>query len=315
MSNNIIWIVGAGNMGYEYAKILATMGRNFWVIGRSGDSVKKIKERIDCNAVQGGIQNHLGHTSNIPEFAIIAVNDEELARTALLLLRYGVKKILIEKPAGLNRDELLIVSDLARENNAKVYVAYNRRFYASVEKAKNIIDEDEGILSFIFEFTEWSHEIARLNKSKIVLENWLIANSSHVIDLAFYMGGKPVEIKTFHKGGLSWHPSASIFSGAGITEKAALFSYSANWESAGRWSLEILTKKHRLIFRPLENLQIQNIGSISTELVKIEDTFDTKFKAGLYKQIGAFLTNQDVNLCSIEQQLENFTIYEKIKCG
>lgn len=302
-------------MGYEYARILTAMERDFWVIGRSGDSVKKIKERINCKAVQGGIQNHLNHTADRPEFAIIAVNDEELAKTALLLLRHGVKKILIEKPAGLNRDELLIVSDFARGNNAKVYVAYNRRFYASVEKAKNIIEEDEGILSFIFEFTEWSHEIVKQNKSKIVLENWLIANSSHVMDLAFYMGGKPLEIKTFHKGGLPWHPSASIFSGAGITEKAALFSYSANWESPGRWSLEILTKKHRLIFRPLENLQIQNIGSVSTELVKIEDTLDTKFKAGLYKQTGAFLTHQDANLCTIKQQLENIEIYEKIKCG
>ena len=41
-------------------------------------------------------------------------------------------------------------------------VGFNRRFYSSVLKAKDIIHEDGGVKSFFFEFTEWSHVIAGL---------------------------------------------------------------------------------------------------------------------------------------------------------
>ena len=50
------------------------------------------------------------------------------------------------------------------------------------------------------------------------------------------------------------------FSGAGISISGALFSYQANWQSAGRWSVEILTKKNRLILCPLEELKVQKRG-------------------------------------------------------
>ena len=168
------------------------------------------------------------------------------------LLQANVKRVLVEKPAGLNCDQIRKVADETKKQKAEVLVAYNRRFYASTLKAKEFLKEDGGVTSFNFEFTEWSHEIEKLKKAPGVKENWFLANSTHVVDLAFYLGGKPKEICCYTGGGLEWHPTASIFAGAGVSETGALFSYQANWESAGRWSLEILTKKHRLIFRPLE---------------------------------------------------------------
>ena len=85
-------------------------------------------------------------------------------------------------------------------------------------------------------------------------------------------------------------PSASIFSGAGITDHQALFSYSANWEAPGRWGVEVLTRKHRLIFRPLEKLKIQKIDSFERLCVSIDDKLDIKYKPGIYEQTKAFLS-------------------------
>ena len=42
---------------------------------------------------------------------------------------------------------------------------------------KEIIAEDNGVTSFNFEFTEWSHEIEKLEKAPGVKENWFLANS------------------------------------------------------------------------------------------------------------------------------------------
>ncbi len=101
----------------------------------------------------------------------------------------------------------------------------------------------------------------------------------------------PKEIKCYTTGGLSWHPSASIFCGAGVTEQGLLFSYHSNWEAPGRWGVEILTKNHRLILRPLEDLYIQKIGSLISKKVVIDDNLDHEFKPGLYKQVESFINN------------------------
>jgi hypothetical protein len=60
-----------------------------------------------------------------------------------------------------------------------------------------------------------------------------------------------------------------------------------------------------LIFKPIETLQIQKIGSVAVEPVVIDNKLDTEFKPGLYLQTQAFLNNDLSRFCSIAQQ-ENF---------
>ena len=84
-----------------------------------------------------------------------------------------------------------------------------------------------------------------MDARRFYLEEWFLQNSSHVIDLAFFIGGHPTDLKSFVSAGASWHPSGTVFSGAGVTSSNALFSYNANWDSAGRWWVEFLTKENR----------------------------------------------------------------------
>jgi hypothetical protein len=80
-----------------------------------------------------------------------------------------------------------------------------------------------------------------------------------------------------------------VFCGAGVTDRGALFSYQANWQSAGRWSVELLTPRHRLHLRPLESLGVQEIGSLEIQPFPLDDQLDRDFKPGLYRQTQAFL--------------------------
>ena len=144
-----------------------------------------------------------------------------------------------------------------------------------------------------------------------------MANSSHVADLAFFLGGKP---KTFHAytagaGGLSWYKMGSIFSGAGVSENGALFSYQANWQSGGRWGVEIMTPKRRLILRPLEKLFIQERGSFEIKEEEIDYMIDKNFKAGFYKQVKAFLSGQTEDLLTVQKQAENMKYYRPMISG
>jgi len=207
-------------------------------------------------------------------------------------------------------EELVNLSEIKKAN---IYIAYNRRYFASVIKAKEIIEQDGGVVSFNFEFTEWAHVIAPLKKGNDVKEKWFLSNSTHVVDLAFNIGGIPKEFSSFTNGSLDWHPSASVFCGAGISENGALFNYTANWERAGRWGVEILTKNNKLILRPMEKLQIQKRGTIlETFVTDIDYSLDDNFKPGLYLQTKNFLKNNFDNMCSIKEQNNNVEIYNKI---
>ncbi|MDX4058013.1 Gfo/Idh/MocA family oxidoreductase [Aliarcobacter skirrowii] len=310
--NNKIWLIGAGGMAQDYIKLLQGLEKNFVVIGRGKDTAKKCEETTGCKVQIGGLEEYLLKKPEICSHAIIAVGVERLYETTKQLLEYGVQNILVEKPGALETWQFEELNALVKEKNANVIIAYNRRFYASVIKAQEIIKNDGGVTSFNFEFTEWAHKIEPLIKGEGVKEKWFLGNSTHVVDLAFYLGGKPKEICTFSSGSLSWHPSASNFSGAGISENDALFNYQANWESAGRWSVEILTKKNKLIFRPMEKLQIQKRGTITKEFVEsIDYTLDEKYKPGLYIQTKKFLEIDFEDMCLFEEQFKMIELYNK----
>ena len=310
---NKIWLIGAGGMAQDYIKVLNGLGQEVTVIGRAESSAKKCQDAMDCSVLVGGLTKFLKTSPKVTSHAIVAVGVEKLYDTTKELLEYGVKNILVEKPGAMNKKEFENLDKLSKEKDANVLIAYNRRFYASVLKAQEIIKQDGGVTSFNFEFTEWAHVIEPLKKADGVKEKWFLGNSTHVVDLAFFLGGKPKEICSFTSGSLNWHPSASSFSGAGISEHGALFNYHANWESAGRWSVEVLTKEHRLILRPMEKLQIQKRGTIAQVFDdSIDYSLDDKFKPGLYLQTECFLNDKFDGMCSIEEQYGDINIYNKM---
>lgn len=309
---NKIWLVGSGEMAQDYIKVLKALDCDFDVIGRGVESAKKFEEATGCTVITGGLDQFLLTKPTPCTHAIVSVGVEALARTTLRLLKFGIQNVLVEKPAGLNLGEVEQIARISKEKSANVFVAYNRRFYASVIKAQEIIEQDGGVTSFNFEFTEWAHIIEPIQKAAGVKEYWFLANSTHVVDLAFYLGEKPKELCTFTAGSLSWHPRSSIFSGAGISVSGALFSYQANWESAGRWSVEMLTKNHRLILRPMEKLQIQKKGSVAVDFVECDYKLDEAFKPGLFLQTKSFISNISTGMCDIEYHLEMTNYYYKI---
>ena len=254
-----LWLIGCGPMAQAYAKVLQSMGVNFEVIGRGEDSALHFTETTGIPVQTGGLAQALS-ADKAPNTAIVAVGVEQLAPATKQLIQSGTRRILLEKPGGLNFAEL---SDLEAQTNSlgsQVWLAYNRRFYASTLQAEEMIAEDGGVRSFHFEFTEWSHQIKNIKKAPGVKENWILANSYHVLDFAFYLGGFPTDWKGWIRGGISWHPTSTRFCGSGVTDKGALFSYFADWEAPGRWGVEILTVKRRLIFRPMESFMLHPLA-------------------------------------------------------
>lgn len=307
-----ILIAGAGPMAVEYAKVLRALGRKFVAVGRGDALAEKFRDQTGVAAAVGGVDVWLRSGAPVPRTAIVAVGERWVGEAARSLMEAGVRHLLVEKPGGFDAPDIAAVAHAASRHGAKVILGYNRRYYASVGKAREMIAADGGVTSFNFEFTEWGHVIAPLVKEEGVKEQWFLSNSTHVIDLAFHLGGEPQELAAFSAGSLPWHPQASRFAGAGRTAGGALFSYQANWQAPGRFALEVLTSRHRLVFRPLEKLQVQKIGSVVIDSVDIDDQLDRDFKPGLYEQTRAFLAD-DPDQVGIEAQVRMLQWYLRMR--
>jgi predicted dehydrogenase len=313
MSNNII-LIGTGLMAQEYCKVLVSLKINFTVVGRGANSAKKFEEITGIKPLTGGFESYLNNYGLIDGSKIlITTGTETLLNNLILAIRAGADKILIEKPAALSIEELLGYESEILNSKTEIFVGYNRRFYRSVTEAKKIINNDGGLKTMHFEFTEWSHKIENLEKANGVKENWFFANSTHVIDLAFYFANSPIELKTFvNKGNLSWHKNSN-FVGAGKTESNVLFSYISNWEGPGRWSIDLRTEKHRLLLEPLEKLKIQIKGSLEFKELELDYSIDELYKPGLFNQINSFLKGDYKDLVAIKSHIYNSKyIYSKI---
>lgn len=306
-----LWLVGTGPMAVAQAKVLSNLMEPFTVIGRGEKSAGIFAEKTGITPSTGGAANIL-KKQTAPLKAIVAVDVDGLADVAIALMQSGTKKILLEKPGGLNVRQIEKIHQVAKDNDTDVLIGYNRRFYSSTLKAEEIIAEDGGIRSVQFEFTEWASKVKNLSIPSIVKEQWLICNSSHVIDLVFFLCGRPVSWNYWSNGSLDWHPSGSHFCGAGTTTQEVMFSYIADWQSSGRWGIEIFTPKRRLVLRPMEQLQAIALNSTELMRVKLEDELDRNFKPGIHKQLEAFLCNDTSRFCTLSQQAKNIKFYSQM---
>lgn len=308
----MIYIVGAGYMADEYSKVLNSLEVDFTVVGRSEKNVNILKQKYGCNSVSGGYEKLLRSKDLSNATIINCLPIELLANSTINLIDAGVKSILIEKPGALSTSDLICMSEKANKNNAEVRIGYNRRFYQSFLTLEKYLQE-EPLVAVDFEITEWGHVISNETNPESVKQKWILANTSHVIDVVLYFTGELVKLETFSSGSLDWHASASNFVGAGISKSGVLISYGGFWEGPGRWSIDFVTNSRRFIFRPMEKLQIQQKGSIKTEFDEsIDYTLDEDFKPGLYLQTKAFLDGDFSRLATIESQIKAFKSFSKI---
>lgn len=315
MSNHLkpILLVGAGNMGMEYAKVLIKMKQSFHVFTRSRNTAFHFKKLTGKEAQFGDLEQVLKKISY--NKAIVTVPVDHLTDVATKLVKNGVKEILLEKPGASNGDELKELEKIAQTFQSNVYIGYNRRFYESVFKLLTYITEGNPIRSVHFDFTEFSKQIENSRISDQLKKNWLLANSSHIIDLAFFIAGKPQVLKCLSKDQLPWHPKAAIFTGSGVTVDNVLFSYHANWKSPGRWGIEVMTDQFKFVLQPLENLYIMKHNSLEVENVPLSSHHDKEFKPGLYNQVQAFL-NKKSNLVDLSEQIHMVNrVYNPILFG
>lgn len=305
-----VLVIGAGLIGLEYMRILNDLNVQFESVCRSKERAQQVKEETGFDIISGGVEQMGKRLQEFSHFIVATDVDSSFEITSLLLTN-NCSNILLEKPGASSINQFSRLYLDYSDSFSNVFLAYNRRNYSSIIKAQELAESDGGILSCHFDFTEWTHVIEAMNKPKFQLKNWFFGNSTHVIDAAFFIIGKPNKLQPISIGELSWH-KPSIFVGSGITKNNVAFSYHSNWQSAGRWSIEVKTRNRALRLMPMEQLFEQKTGTVTWEPVEINNEKDISYKPGFYKQVFEFLFEPNPNLKTFKEQYEDLEIYSEI---
>jgi predicted dehydrogenase len=238
------------------------------VVGRREEAARSIAARYGAHAAEVGREGE-----HHPTRAIVVVTPNALPALTRRALNAGARKILVEKPGALSSGELSKLHDTVTAAGATANVVFQRRFLPSVARCRDLIREDGGAIACFFEMTEVEqHVLSFREKQNWPPENftrWALVNPIHVLDLALWLVGLPVQLAPQREGSLPWHPSGATFSGTGKSDTGTALVYLATWGTAGRWRIEVTTHKRRLFLCPLESLDQQLNGSFAVTKVDV----------------------------------------------
>ncbi|MGE3609153.1 MAG: Gfo/Idh/MocA family protein [Bacteriovoracaceae bacterium] len=302
-----ILLVGSGYMAQEYLKVIKGLGEDCTLVARDNQKATEIAEKFGYRGFGGGTSTL--ESLNLKDFDLIinASSLESLKETTLVCFKKGAQKILLEKPGAMSLSQL---EELSSKQTAQVRIAHNRRYYNSIRKLRRLIAEDGGPVGCFFDFTDREKDLLNVERPIEVKRRWGYANSSHVIDAAFFLIGYPKKINCITSGYWECHPSGTVFTGSG--ESVCPFSYFATWNGGGRWNIEVSTEKGRYKLSPLEELQFCKKNQFSWENLSLDDEDDKSFKPGLKKMVKEMLEDVPSDLPDLKQQIEFFKILKQV---
>jgi predicted dehydrogenase len=298
-----VLVIGAGAMAREYVKALRALKvEDISVISSTEETAKRWRES-GVKAFGGGYEKALAETEGGYDLVIVATPVGMLEAAAKEAIRRGNKNVLVEKPGALYSE---VLEEWAGEIAAdvRVRVGYNRLMYPGLWRLREAIAEGgERMTSCFYTFTEWVHTIDFNNNATECYERWGISNSLHVISMAHGLVGMPVEMSTVRRGGLGWHERGAQFAGAGVTDEGVVFSYHADWDSAGRWGVEVMTDKRAYRMIPLEKVFVCEKGSVEWKPVEFECAFG-ECKMGVAEELAVMLRPEmegEIGLVTLEE--------------
>jgi predicted dehydrogenase len=273
-------VVGAGNMAREHIRAFADV---------SGVIIAGIhsrtRKRADALAAEYGIPTVC---DSVPELfdrtraGLVVVTVPELAMSAVSRECFRFPWVaLLEKPAGYNLADANGICASAREEGRQVFVGLNRRFYSSTRTVRDDLERLERQRFIVVQDQQDQGQAKALGHPKAVVENWMYANSIHVIDYLRVLGrGKITRVEPV----VPWDPVRPGVVMARIEfESGDVGLYQGIWNGPGPWAASVTTPEKRWELRPLEQAAFQPRGERRLHPVEAH-SWDSEFKPGFRLQ-------------------------------
>jgi predicted dehydrogenase len=272
--------IGAGYMGKEHVRAFQDIPNVLLsgVFSRTREQSEQMAKQFSIAEVCESISELYASTQ--ADLVVIAVPELALQDICREAFKYPWM-CLIEKPAGYNLADAEAINALALTEGAQAFVALNRRHYGSTRTLLRHLASSSG--QRIIHLCDQEDQVAALSagQPKLVVKNWMYANSIHIIDYLTILGrGKIKSVEQV----VPWNPELPRFVLAKILyDSGDIGIYEAHCNIPGPWSVSVSLEKQRLEMRPLERIQIQEYGSRSSALLPA-DKWDDEFKPELRLQ-------------------------------
>jgi predicted dehydrogenase len=220
--------------------------------------------------------------------------------------------VLMEKPAGYDLADAEDIAQAAERAGRKAWVALNRRHYSATQMALARLQADPGTRFIRVQDQEDQAAGLAAGQPSRVVENWMYANSIHVIDYFRLMGrGHITAVEPL----VAWNAARPGVVVAKISFASGdLGLYEGIWDGPGPWSVSVSTASQRLEMRPLEQLGVQPRGERRLEPQAVHER-DTAFKAGFRLQADkavAAVRGQATDLPTLRDGIETMRLVSRI---
>lgn len=188
--------------------------------------------------------------------------------------------VFMEKPPGLNLGDAEDIEAAARLRERRVVVGLNRRFLSSTRAVMEDLALRPGPRFIHVQDRQSQAEATALGHPQAVVDNWMYANSIHLVDYlcAFGRGEVASVVPIFR-----WNPESRLTLAALEFSSGDRGLYEGVWQGPGPWAVSVTTDERRWELRPLEQAVYQPAGE--RKLYNIEGAqVDRDFKPGFLLQ-------------------------------
>lgn len=304
-------IIGAGYMATEHAKAFSDIAgvQLSGIYSRTRSRAEKLALEYSSSAVFDSIGELYENTK--ADLVVIAVPELSVREVCLEAFKYPWT-CLIEKPAGYDVPDAEAILVAARLNNRKAFLSLNRRQYSSTHAVLGDLEGHKG-QRLVHVYDQENPRVAlESGQPQKVVDNWMFANSIHVIDyFRLFCRGELLSVDNLSP----WQPNEPCFVLAKLTYSSGdIGMYEAVWEGPGPWAVTVTTHSRRWELRPLEQAVFQDYKSRQIESLSVHP-WDTQFKPGLRRQAEEAiraLEGEPHQLPTLEDGLQTMNIAARI---
>lgn len=304
-------IVGAGYMAMEHIRAFQDVPgvQIMGIHSRTRARAEEVALQFDIPAVCKSVSELYDITQ--AHLVVVTVTELEMNAVSRNCFEYPWT-VLLEKPAGYNLSDAEDIENAARTMNRRVFVALNRRHYSSTQTVLNNLKALPGQRFIRVQDQQDQASALQAGQPKMVVDNWMYANSIHLIDYFLMIGrGKICAVEPI----IPWNPDEPRVVVAKVSfDSGDIGLYEGIWNGPGPWAVSVNTPEKRWEMRPLEQAAFQIAGQRKLEVVESHH-WDTQFKPGLRlmaeKAVAA--ANGEVNdLPTLQKSIESMRLVHAI---
>lgn len=302
-----IAVIGAGSMGREHIKVFNAI-EDCQVVGifsRTQSRAANLAAEFHIPFVADTIKDLYMKTQ--ADLVVIAVPELQAQAVIRSCVQFDWQ-LFMEKPVGYDLNDAIAISDILTKYNKQGFVGLNRRYYSSIMRASESLNEfDEPRYIYIRE--QQSFAEARFhNQPEEVVQKYMYANSIHNIDLFRYFGRGEIKNIVPIEAWQGEHTKVMISKLEFDSGDVGL--YEGHWSGPASWSCQVSVPSIRWVMQPIERAQYQLKGERRPIDVELDDV-DSNFKPGFYKQakeVIKALNGQENKAINVEESLKTMTL-------